>query len=127
MTAHLGQILNHVKSYWYPEPKPDITEVLKDELAETESRISELESELNDLRVSHRETEEKLKLYKVMVDQLFDIVLRKDRLLVDQEKTIDRLFKIISGFMSSVNQFPDFHPTLKEAVESDLKERQPES
>ena len=59
--------------------------------------------EVEELKTKLIETNEKLELYMIMVEQLFDIISRKDALIASQDQSVARLFRIVEEFIKTLH------------------------
>lgn len=69
----------------------------------TSSSDSVLGVEVEELKHKLFETTQKLDLYMTMVEQLFDIIARKDVLLASQDASVAKMFHIIEEFIKTLH------------------------
>ena len=97
MSAQLGEMFQRLSSYLYPMTTNNSLSI-EDELIHAEF----LET-VNDLNLKLVAADEKIKSYTIMVEQLLDIIARKDTLLASQEQTCARLFKLVLEYRTAIN------------------------
>ena len=76
----------------------------KQKLAEVTETINELNCELEDQKQKLLDREGRIESYMTIVEQLCDIIASKDRLLSSQERDLDRMFKLIIDYRTSINK-----------------------